>query len=139
MAKYAAFGAKLQRLVTATWTDIAGIRDISGPGLSADTVDVTTHDSTDAFREFLKTLIDAGEITFDLVWDPEEAAGQKYLLDQMITRTPADFRIVFATTTSKTWQVTAFVTGFEPNNPVEGEISASVTMKITGKPDFAAI
>ena len=82
--KYAAYGAKLQYQSGLNWLDIAGVRDISGPGLSADTIDVTTHDSPGAVREFIKSLIDAGEISFDLAWDPEDTAGQKILLDRML-------------------------------------------------------
>lgn len=136
MSKYAAFGAKLQyeTATPGTYADIAGVRDIGGPAFSGDTVDVTTHDSPDRFREFLKTLMDAGEVSFDLVWDPEDAAGQKHLLDQMVVATSANYRIVFNTAADKKWGFVAFVTGFEPNNPVEGEISASVKMKVTGKP-----
>ena len=85
--KFAAFGAQLQYKPVSTWLVCAGVRDISGPGYSADTVDVTTHDSSDGFREHLKTLIDAGDITFDLVWDPEDALGQAYLLTEMQART----------------------------------------------------
>ena len=135
--KYAAFGAKLQDTINSgtSWNDIAQLRDIGGPNFSADTVDVTTHDSTDRFREFLKTLIDGGEVTFDLVWDPEDAATQSRLLTQMYASTSASYRIVFNTTNDKTWEFVAFVTGFEPSNAVEGEISASVTMKVTGKPN----
>lgn len=132
--KYAAFGAKLQ-WDNSGWTDIAGIRDMGGPGISGDVVDVTTHDSTDAFREFLKTVIDPGEVGFDLVWDPEDAAGQNKILTEAIARTSDSYRIVYNTTNAKTWEFTAFVTQFEPNQPVEGEISASVSMKLTGTID----
>jgi predicted secreted protein len=137
--KYAAYGAKLQYLDGATWTDIAGVRDISGPGLSADTIDVTSHSSAGAVREFIKSLIDAGELSFDLVWDPEDEAGQRVLLDRMLLVSAAavhPYRLVFATTNSKTWQFNAVVSKFEPSNPVEGEISASVTLKISGLPTF---
>ncbi len=131
--KYAAFGAKLQyESVPDTWVDIAGIRDMSGPGVSGDVVDVTTHDSPSAFREFLKTVIDPGEVSFDLVFDPEDAAGQGALEDESVARTFQDYRVVYNTTNTKTWEFSACVTQLEPNQPVEGEISASVSMKLSG-------
>jgi hypothetical protein len=133
--KYAAFGVKLQYKPVSTWVDIAGCRDIGGPGISGDTVDVTTHDSPSAFREFLKTVIDPGELGLDLVWDPEDAAGQAKIVSEAIARTSDLYRLVYNTTNAKTWEFTAFVTQFEPNNPVEGEISASVSMKLTGTID----
>jgi len=135
--KYAAYGAKLQYLDGATWTDIAGVRDISGPGFSADMIDVTSHSSASAMREKIKSLIDAGELSFDLVWDPEDMTGQRILLNRMLTVSTSAvdaYRLVFKTTNSKTWQFNAAVSKFEPSNPVEGEISASVTLTITGLP-----
>lgn len=140
MAKYAAYGAKLQYFNSTSFVDIAGVRDISGPGLTADQIDVTAHDSPGGVREFIKSLIDAGELSFELVWDPEDTAGQKILLDRMLIISDAavnTYRVVFATQNSKTWEFTAFVTGFEPKNPVQGEISASVKIKVTGLPNFS--
>lgn len=134
MAKYKAFGTTLQHLVTATWTDIGGILDKSGPGYTAEPIDVTTHDSTDGFKEYVGGVRDAGEISFDIVWDPEDTGGQKKLLDQLIAGTVDTYRIVFPSTTSKTYEFSALVTAFESNMPVEGLLGASVTMKISGKP-----
>jgi predicted secreted protein len=135
--KYAAFGAQIQTQISSAWTEIAGVRDISGPSMSADTTDVTSHSSPSAFREFVATLLDAGEITFDLVFDPEELVGQEVLLTEFLARTLRDYRLVFATTNSKTWAVSAQVVNFEASNPVEGEISASITMKVSGSPNFS--
>jgi predicted secreted protein len=132
--KYAAFGAKLQyeTAVPTVFADIAGIRDMSGPGVSGDVVDVTTHDSPSAFREFLKTVIDPGEVSFDIVYDPEDAAGQGALEDESVARTFKTYRVVYNTTGAKTWEFNACVTQLEPNQPVEGEISASVSLKLSG-------
>lgn len=140
MAKYHAFGAKLQ-IKDTTFKDVAGVRDISGPGMSADTVDVTTHDSTDAWEEYLKGTKNPGELSFDLVWDPTETAMQAELLTAMASDPdddPEEFRVIFNTATAKIWEFKGYVTSFEPSLPVKGEVSASVTIKITGKPNFAA-
>lgn len=136
MAKKSAFGTQLQRLVTATWTAIAQVKDINGPSLSGETTDVTTHDSPDAFREHLSTVRDSGEVTFDLEWDPEDAAGQKFLLDSLADGSVNVYRLVFPTASDHTWSASGIVTKFEPKAPVEGSIQASVSMKITGKPNF---
>lgn len=139
--KYAAYGAKLQYTDGVTWTDFAGVRDISGPGLQADSIDVTAHDSPGAFREHIKTLLDAGDLSFDLVYDPEDDAGQNLLLTRFSEVSDSavhSYRLVFNSANSRTWQFDAFVTKFEPSNPVEGEISASCTFKVTGLPDFDA-
>lgn len=133
MANYAAFGTLL-KLAAAT---VAGVTNISGPGLTLETIDVTNHSSTSAWREFVGGLKDGGEISLDIVYDPAAAThknasgGLLYLLDQ---RTSGSFSIVFPDSGNTTWSFTAFVTSFEPGAPVADGLTASVTLKITGAP-----
>jgi hypothetical protein len=54
-----AFGTTLKKGATA----IAELISIGGPTISADTIEATSHDSPDGYREFLQGLRDAGEIT----------------------------------------------------------------------------
>jgi predicted secreted protein len=131
MAKYAAFGAKLQYKPESTWVDQAGVKDISGPGLSTDTIDVTSHDSAGAMREFVAGLKDPGEVSFEAVFDPK-LAGHAALVTRQGARTVDKYRLVFATTPAETWEFDAIVTGIEPSNPVEGYIGANVTLKVSG-------
>ena len=56
----------------ATWTKVGNTRDISGPSLSTNDVDVTNNDSENHFKEYIAGLIDPGEVTFDIVLDPDE-------------------------------------------------------------------
>jgi hypothetical protein len=71
-----AFGTALQIGNGGTpeaFTTIAEVINISGPTLSLETIDVTSHGSTDAWREFVAGLKDPGEITFDINFVPTGA------------------------------------------------------------------
>lgn len=131
MAKYDAYGTALKLDGTA----FAQVTNISGPGLSLDTEDVTAHDSSGAWEEVVGTILRSGEITLDIVYDPvtathkNAAGGLLYLLEQ---RTSDEFTLVFSDAGSTTWTFDAFVTGFEPDAPVDGALTASVTLKLTG-------
>lgn len=136
MAKYAAFGAHLLRIAA----EIAGVKSIGGPGISLDTEDVTSHDSTEAWEEVVATILRTGQITLDIVYDPNAATHKNAatgLLYDLTTRASAAYSIVFATTPAVTWSFTAYVVSFEPSAPVEGALTASVALKITGKPTIA--
>jgi len=136
MAKYASYGTLFKRGATT----VAAVSSVSGPGLSLDTEDVTSHDSTAGWEEVVGTILRSGEVTLDLVWDPN-AATHKYasggLLYDMVQRTSTTFSIVYPSSPTVTWTFTAFVTGFEPSAPVDGALTASVTLKITGQPTLA--
>jgi len=133
MTKYAAYGTILKKGAT----PIVQISNISGPGLSLDTEDVTTHDSTAAFEEVVGTILRTGEVTLDIVYDPATAT-HKYaaggLPYDMVSRTANAYSIVYPDAASTTWTFNALVTGFEPSAPHDGSLTASVKMKLTGQP-----
>jgi len=140
MTKYAGYGALFYIGTSGGGTAVAAVSNISGPGLSLDTEDVTSHDSTGAWEEVVATILRSGEITLDLVYDPAGATHKNAsggLLYNMIQRTSATYTLVFPDTASTEWVFTAFVTGFEPSAPVDGALTASVTLKPTGQPTIA--
>jgi len=133
MAKYSAFGTLLKR----GSTTIAQVTNISGPGLSLDTEDVTSHDSTGAWEEHVATILRSGEISVEIVYDPNDATHKNSsggLLYDMTARAATTYSIVFPSSSTVTWTFSAFVTGFEASAPVDGALTASVTLKITGQP-----
>ena len=131
MAKYAAYGCSF----TKGGTEYAGVTNISGPGLSVDTEDVTSHDQATAWEEHVATILRSGEVTLDIVYDPA-AATHKYaaggLLYDMVQRTAISCTLVFSDAAPTTWSFSALVTGFEPSAPIDGYLGASVSLKLTG-------
>ena len=137
MAKYAALGMSFGATGEAV---VANVKSISGPGLKVDTEDVTTHDSTGGWEEVVGTILRSGEVKLDLVYDPN-AATHKWaaggLLSDLVLRTATAYTLVFPSTAAVTWAFNAFVTGFEPSAAVDGALTASATLKITGAPTLA--
>jgi predicted secreted protein len=133
MTKYAAFGTLIKRGATS----IVQVQSISGPGLSLDTEDVTTHDSAGAWEEVVGTILRSGEVSLDIVYDPNTATHKNSsggLLADMVARTAQTYNLVFPSTAAVTWTFSAFVTGFEPSSAHDGALTAAVKMKITGQP-----
>lgn len=136
MTKHSAFGIQLKRGATT----VAGVKSVSGPGLKVDTEDVTSHDSPGGWEEVVATILRSGEIKVEIEYDPagathkNEAGGLLYDLSQ---RAGTAYSIVFPVDPVVTWSFTAFVIGFEPNAPVDGALTATVTLKITGAPTLA--
>jgi len=134
MAKYDAFGCQLLKGAVV----YAQVTNISGPGLSLDTEDVTSHDSTGAWEEVVGTILRSGEVTMDIVYDPAHATHKNAaggLLYDLAARTQIDtFHLIFSDAATTDWTFSAFVTGFEPSAPVGGALTASVKFKLTGQP-----
>ncbi len=115
-------------------TNIAYIKAIGGVALALDTVDVTTHDSLEAWEEVIATILRTGEMSLDLVYDPNQAthAAGAGLVDYAENKRLAYFKVTFVT--SYDWYFAAYVSKFEPDAPVDGALTAKASLKVTGKP-----
>ena len=137
----AAYGTKL--LVgdgggTEVFTAVAEIRNIGGPEISVDTTDVTPHSTSAPWRHKVATLIDGGEVTLELNFLPG-ATDQAALRADMIARTKRNFRIEWPITpTAYRASFAGYVTKLSPSAPHDAELSASMTITITGAVTFAA-
>lgn len=122
-----------------SFTTIAQVRNISGPGMSLDVEDVTTHDSTGAWEEVVATVLRSGEVTLDLVWDPATPTHSNGvgLLAVMPRRATRNFKVIFPDAASTEWSFAAEVVSFEPDAPHDGALTASVTLKLTGEVTLA--
>lgn len=122
---------------TETFTTIAEVKDISGPSVALATEEVTSHDSS-GWREFIPTLKEAGEVSFDVNFNAAATQGfSGGLYNDLLNRTRRNFQIVLPTTTAKTGSFAAYVTGFELTAPVEGVLGASITLMIDGQVTWA--
>lgn len=121
-------------IVTAL-TDIAQISSLSGPNLQASTIDVTTHDSVNATREFVSGLIDAGEFAVGLIYDPN-IVTHLALWNDLVARTNASLALHFPTLLNMSWGFEGYVTGFGPiEAQPDGAITANITIKLASAPN----
>lgn len=132
-----AFGTQLQRgdgdPTAEVFTAIANVTNVGGPGLTRNTIDVTAHDSPDAWMEFKGSLKDGGEVSLDINYDPPT---HDVLVDDFDDDDPRNYRVVFPDTAATTWRIKAVMTGFEPGAPHDDKLAATLSFKVTGKPDL---
>ena len=132
-----AFGTKLQvETNTDTYTDVAQLTDISGPNVSVDEIDISSHDSDDTYREFVAGMRDGGEVSFEgnflNTHDTLEAAGD--ILDLLHGGNVESWKIVFPDDDDTEWAFDGFVTAFETTGNFEDKATFTATIKVSGKP-----
>lgn len=122
---------------TEAFATIAEVKDIKGPKLKSDLEDATSHDSTDGWKEYIPTLIEGGEITFDLQFVPTGATHSYVtgLVKLWVDRTLRNFQLIFPDAT--VWLMPCYVTGVDMENTLKGLSRADVTMQVSGKPTLA--
>lgn len=133
MSKYSAYGATL----VLEGNEIAQVTNISGPNITLDTIDVTTHDQAHFWEEHAATILRSGTVTVDIIYDPNHA-DHAALLAELVGRDYAGFELQFPNDDYNEYVFDAFVTGFNPTAPVDGALTASVTLKITGEPTLVS-
>lgn len=117
--------------VPEVFTAVARVHNIEAPQLKRDTKETTAHDTPDIYRTHKGTLVDAGDVTIELRYDP---SVHDALIDHLEDADPRNYQIVFPVTPAVTWSFTAITTEFSTKAPVDDLLSASVKFKVSGKP-----
>jgi predicted secreted protein len=137
MAGIDGFGTALQRGNGATpevFTALGNVTSIKGPGIKRDTIDVTAHDSEDAWMEFVGSLKDGGEVDVDVNYDPSKHDA---LIADFDDDAPRNYRLVFPDEDATTWTIKALLTEFQPEAPYDDKLAASLKFKVSGKPTLS--
>ncbi|WP_017602209.1 phage tail tube protein [Nocardiopsis lucentensis] len=139
MAGFNAFGSQFYRGdggSPETFDLVGEATDISGPEMSRDTIEVTSHDSPDAFREWVGGLKDGGEVTFTVRYDPDLHNPLQDDFDDEQTR---NYQIRLPDVPGGIWNFSAFITNMGLSFPMEDAMGADFTFKISGKPTFEEV
>ncbi len=139
---YAAFGTILaygDGEAVEEFTAVAWVKDISGPSISRETIETTNHQSPNRMAQFVASLSDGGEVTFDVNLNPGDATHDATTgLFAMLSETqPRHWRLIFPIESVTPGQYygyafPALVSGFQPGAPVKDVLNASITLKVAG-------
>ncbi len=117
--------------ITLNAVPITQMQDISGPDLSLETEDITTHSSTGGWAEVAGTLKRMGPVTFALVYIPGNAVHEALFtalaaktLDAFTIRAPDNSGLDFS----------GLVVLLGDKYPVAGHLERSVTIQPSGVP-----
>lgn len=146
-------GLKLQRGDGASpevFTTVAEVLSIKGPSEKLDTHDVTNMDSpaaagyTGIYREFIATLLDGGDVTFDINYLPNDAS-QLGLSGDRKNKILRDFQIVLPNdplssplASLGTLVFKAYVVEGGYDFPIDKQMTESIKLKITGPVNYVA-
>lgn len=119
-----------------TFSLIAEVKGVRGPGLSGGVSDVTSFDST-GIREFIATLRDAGTMSFTTNFIPNgSGTGHQLLVADVQSGTTRNFVLTFTDLPGTEMIFAGVVTGAEIAAELEQAVSLNVSVKVTGWPTF---
>jgi len=126
-----------------SFTTIASVSSITGPGLQGNVVDVTAMSSVTGgqvgpWRQKIVTLLEGGNISFTAFWQPMLASHQNLLTLFVnrgaggITGAPIDFRLIFPDQDATAYTFQGFVSKCSLTEAVADVVKAAVDITITG-------
>ena len=116
------------------FTTIAEVRDITGPQRTRNTIDVTNHSSPNGYEEFVMAIKRSGQMTFEVNFLGTTNATQDAstgLWADYENGTKSNWKMVLPSSYG-TISFAAYVMGIENKAPVDGALTANITLKITG-------
>ena len=113
-----------------TFTAIAEINNITGPGMSRAFIDVTSLDSTGGYREFIGGFRDAGEITMTMNFTRDTFLDMKADFESDAAK---NYRITFPDTGLTMIDFSGVCTGLSVGIPMDDKVTSNVTIKVDGQ------
>ena len=124
-------------------TKVAMIRDINGPNMGKDAIEITHNDGSDGdgYRQFIPGWRDGGEVSIMANWLPKAAThyNSTGLLAKFEQDTVQAFKIVTSSDGSSGTIDIGFngiVTSFNADLPIEEQGKLECTIKISGAVTF---
>ena len=129
-----AYGSELKigdGATTEAFTEIPGVRDLTGPEYSLETIDVTHHASSGNYREVVPSFLSGGNINFTLLYDSNDSTHGSLFTD-FEARTLRNFQLVLTDTGTETHSFAAYITNMSLSEPIDDAVTMAVTLAISG-------
>jgi hypothetical protein len=116
------------------FTEVALLREFTPPGLTVDVEETTNHSQANYFRQFRPTLINPGELSGQLLFDPADATHDDStgVLSLLLDRARHNMKIRIPTDPILNYDFAAIVTQFQPGTPTDQHLTADFTAMVSG-------
>lgn len=133
MAGKHGFGARFWLHNGTSLIEAADINAVTPPSPTVETIDVTTHASASAVREFIAGLIDGGEGTIAVNWNAGNATDTLFSA-ALAARALRAFKVnVPAASGTRDFTGNCIVTGWEKSDVVtDDKMTGTLTIKVSG-------
>lgn len=132
-----AYGSALQLGDGATseaFTSIAEITELTAFDMNRDVIDITSHNSSDGYREKMGGLRDAGSIAIKANWLPNNVTHDETtgIMAKFNVNTLSNWKIILPSSIA-TFAFTGFVSAVKGGAPLDAQGQLEFTVTISGK------
>jgi hypothetical protein len=132
-----AYGTQIQVMTSSSpeaYETISGVGDITGPNTQVAEIETTSHSTGNPHRTYIPTLIDDGDLSFPMFWNPADPThsgtssyGLEYLFQNRLT---TKFRMINTDPGHQTRTCYGFVKQLGETYPVQGICARNVVIRI---------
>lgn len=113
------------------WVNLSEIKSIEGPGMTRETIDVTSLDSTGGYREFIASFRDGGTVSLSMIFRRDT---YDIVHDHFESDTVQTYEIVLPDAENTTLEFDGLVQECPLSIVVDDAIMADVVIKVSGQP-----
>lgn len=133
-----AYGGKVERSLNGTtWTSIPEVKGIAVPEVTQEYVEVTSLDSPNGYKEYIKGLKDAGEITLLCGYTSD---GYDQMVQDQAANQAIYYRVTMALAPGQTvadeFEYLGYPTPTLKANGIGEAVDMELKLRITGAPTF---
>lgn len=123
-------GGSLELSISSSFTAIAQVTKVHAPRKKMGQVETTDLGSTS--RTFLATILDSGEVSFSINYDPDDSTHAQ-LNTSCDAGTMEAWKVKMPATPASIFAFSGFITEFSPGDmTVDGLQTADLTIKVSG-------
>jgi predicted secreted protein len=127
---FAGVGTSFRRWDGSAFVAIAEVNSITGPGMTRDTIDVTSLDSTGGYREFITGFRNPGTVTLAMNFTVET---YELMHADFESNTAQNYEILLPAEGSYfSFEFEGYVTELPLTIPPDDKVTADVTIQISG-------
>tara|TARA_R110002153_G_scaffold177237_1_gene330439 strand:+ start:239 stop:661 length:423 start_codon:yes stop_codon:yes gene_type:complete len=122
-----------------TYTALGEITDLAPPSVSKDVIETTNHGSS-GVKTYIGGLVDYGEVSITVNYDPD---GTAHNAIRDLAKTANDgagtnlYKIDYSDAGTSSETFAGIVMSFEQEAPMDGQLSATFGIKVTGTVTYA--
>jgi predicted secreted protein len=111
---------------------LAEVRNVSGPGMSFDSIDVTHYTSANQMKEYIAGFGDGGDVGIEANFIAGDTAGQVAFITDAFAKTAR--QVIITHTAGISWTFTAVVSKLDFTSPMDAQLGFTATLKVSGYP-----
>lgn len=112
------------------WEAIAEINNITGPGMSRETIDTTALDTAGGYRTFIAGFRDPGTITMSMNFTRD---GYETMKDDFESNDAQNYEIILPDSDTTSLEFEGLVTELPLTIPPDDKVTMDITIQISGQ------